>query len=456
MWLGLAIALALLGALPAAAGAATINVTTTTDELNTGAGCSLREAVHAANNNTTVSGCVGDTAGADTIVLQGGLAYDITLAFSIEDGNVWSDLDITGPTTITTSGSGLATIDGNNDDPQISDRDRVLQVLSTAGQVTLRNLHIRNGWAQAPGSPGGGGILADAPLTVVDSEVSGNRVQVNDAATQGGGIYVRGPLGSLTMTGSTVANNVAQVAGTTAGQTIGGGISVYNAALFVTITNSTVSGNSSLGVNTLGPGLVGGAFLGDGTASTPGATTLTNVTVTQNNASLGGAVTGGLQVGGGTMSGTVVAGNTSDNDPQDCFGFPDASGGANLIGRGEAPWCQLAGAGDLVGSDAAPVLANLGTLVANGGLTRTHLPNAGSPAINRGGSCPATDQRGLFRYIAAPCDSGSVEVGATATPPPTPSTGPTGQRAAALKKCKKIKKKKKRKKCKRKASRLPV
>ena len=61
----------------------------------------------------------------------------------------------------------------------------------------------------------------------------------------------------------------------------------------------------------------------------------------------------------------------------------------------------------------------------NGGLTRTHAPNPGSPAINRGGTCPATDQTGLFRYIAAPCDAGSVEIGATATPPPVAQTPPT-------------------------------
>jgi hypothetical protein len=83
----------------------------------------------------------------------------------------------------------------------------------------------------------------------------------------------------------------------------------------------------------------------------------------------------------------------------------------------------------------------------------------GSPAINAGGNCPATDQRGLYRGgVAGRCDIGAFELGATVSPPPgpAPAAGPTGKRAAALKKCKKKKSKKARKKCKKKARKLPV
>jgi hypothetical protein len=454
--------LALLLAAPAA-GAATIIVESDLDTNPAADGfCTLREAVFVANTNEPTGGrglgnlgCEADAAGHDTIQLIGGHIYTITQGFSIEDGNVWADLDISGPTTIATAGTGMATIQGNGTDPQVNERDRVLHLLSTAGSVRLERVKVQGGWVNSGAVPSGGGILAEAPLAIVDSEITGNRVQVSNANTFGGGIYVRGPLGTLTMSGSTVAGNVGQVAGSS-GQTVGGGLAIYEGAPSASITNSTISGNSAIGLAGIGPGLVGGAFFGDGGNQIP--TTLTSNTITLNNASAGGAVTGGLQIVAGTMSGNIVAGNTADNSPQDCFGGPTASGGANIIGKSDGgPDCSLTASGDLMGTSATPVLANLGALVNNGGPTRTHLPNAGSPAINRGGSCPATDQRGLFRFNVPPCDSGSVEVGASATPPPpAPAAGPTGLRAAALKKCKKKKTKKKRKKCRKRAQSLPV
>src|SRR5687767_861522 len=86
-----AVAVALIA--PGSASAATIVVTGTADEIENGNICSLREAVTAANLNGvgTDPACAGDTAGADTIVLTGGLTYTITQDFAIEDSNVWAD-----------------------------------------------------------------------------------------------------------------------------------------------------------------------------------------------------------------------------------------------------------------------------------------------------------------------------------------------------------------------------
>ena len=450
------------------AGAATIVVTGTTDEVENGGICSLREAITAANTNGGDPACGGDTAGADTIVLTGGLTYTITRDFAIEDANVWADLDITGPTTITTTG-GLATVAGNNADPQVSDRDRVFDILNTAGSVTLEDLRIQSGWSNTGASAvsGGGGVRSAAALTITDSEITGNHVQGTFAF--GGGVRVLGPLGSLTMSGSTVAGNTALATGGAGGESLAGGVMVYNQAPFASIVNSTISGNTATG-NANGPGLVGGAFFGDGSAGNQIPTTLASVTITLNNATAGGAVTGGLQIVNGTMSGTIVAGNTADNSPQDCFGGPTTSLGANIIGinsDGASCGFNFDAPGDLVGTPGSPVLANLGALLPNGGLTRTHALNPGSPAIDRGGSCPATDQRGFFRGPVAPCDSGAFELGAPATlpvseappgvlPAVTQAAGPTGLRAAALKKCKKKPKGPKRRKCKRKANRLPL
>jgi CSLREA domain-containing protein len=420
-----------LAAAPGAASAATINVGPTNDAAPGAVddtGCTLRDAVQAANTNAPFSDCNGDNAGADTIVLQGGKTYTIS-QHAVDDTNAKGDLDITGPVTIRSSGPGLATINAGNTfsagGPEAG-ADRVLDVRSTAGAVTLDGLRITNGFANPAGTDvGGGGILNAAQLTVLNSEIVGNQVQ-GTGITLGGGIYTQGSVGTLTVIGSTIANNRGLDLGNASSETLGGGIASYLSSPTMTITNSTISGNTVTGSNN-GPGLVGGIFAGD-SGNHPTAN-LTHVTITGNQAlNPGGSFTGGLEIAAGTMTGDLVAGNS---DP---FGtFPDCdqvgtvtSGGGNLIGDPADPAqdCNFTGPGDLVGTHAAPLAANLGTLVDNGGLTRTQVPNPGSPAIDRGGSsCPDTDQRGFVRGPRAPCDAGAVEVGAL---PPAAAAGTAG------------------------------
>jgi large repetitive protein len=128
-----------------------------------------------------------------------------------------------------------------------------------------------------------------------------------------------------------------------------------------------------------------------------------------------------------TITNTIVYGNTLG----DCVRSV-VSGGGNIAGDAT---CGLTGTGDR--SNTNPLL---GALAANGGPTRTHLPQTGSPAIDAGlaGPCPATDQRGQARPQdgngdgTAICDVGAVEVAAlpvvtTTTAPPTtapPTTAP--------------------------------
>ena len=448
-------------ALCAPASAATIVVGPTDDAQNGSfddTGCTLRDAVESANTNMTITnGCNGDNAGADTIVLKGGQTYKLDLSFTPEDNNVYGDLDIDGPVTITTDG-GLATIDGYGNNPATGNRDRVFQVKSTAGTVSLQDLKIQNGWvnASAPHGEGGGGILNQGDLTIVNSEVDGNHVDSGSVSAMGGGIFTKSP-GTLTVLGSTIAGNTMQAQ---SNQVVGGGIAVYPAPASLVMQNSTVSGNN---VNGSSPapggysGFVGGVFANDQISLTPA--TLTNVTITGNSATNYGSITGNLQQFGGTVTGSVIAGGTDPGQfSPDCQGGPQ-SGGGNVVGVGDVG-CTSWGAGDRTGTQASPLNAKLGNLVNNGGLTRTHHPNAGSPAINIGGSCLTTDQRGFFRAPVAPCDAGAVEVGAPSSLPAQPAAaaaaGPTGQQAAALAKCKKKKSKKKRKKCRKKALLLPV
>jgi hypothetical protein len=432
-----------------AASAATISPTVLGDAPNGSfddTGCTLRDAVQAANTNTSepVLGCIGDTAGADTILLQGGKTYVLS-THGVDDSNAKGDLDITGPLTIRSVGPGLATINAeSNPSPPPAGADRAIDVRPSAGAVTLEGVRIISGLVDvgAGFAEGGGGIQNRAQLTVVNSEIAFNQVQGTSELFFGGGIYTRGTLGTLTMSGSTVANNTALALGVIS-DAAGGGIASWEKSPTLTITNSTISGNRAQVLSAEpvpgGGGRVGavggGIFAGPDGADNQALTTLTGVTVTNNQAispsATHSADTGGLVIEEGKVSGLLVAGNTDQaRKHPDCKSglFADVeSGGGNLVGDpgvATSELCSFSGPGDLSGTKAAPVNPNLGLLLDNGGPTRTHLPNPGSPAINRGGACPATDQRGFLRGPVAPCDSGAVEVGAL--PPAPPGQGGAG------------------------------
>ncbi len=411
------------------ASAATIVVQNTGDAPAGGVddvGCTIRDAVQAANTNAAVSNCNFDNAGADTIVLQSGKTYTLS-QHAVDDTNAKGDLDITGQTTIKADGAGLATVDAHTTfsaGGPVTGHDRAIQVASSSGGVTLDHLRVTGGLVDAGNTfDGGGGILANAPLTIVDSEVVGNEVQ-GTMDPPGGGIYVRGAQGTLSITGSTISDNA--VSG--GNEPLGGGIAGYESSPSMTITNSTISGNTT-SAGGVGAGIFGGDYLNHP------AVTLTNVTVTDNHANGHDSQVGGIYLSSGSnVTGSLIAGNTADPgyipDTFDCGGGQVySSGGGNVIG---VNGCNLNGPNDVSGTTAAPLLPNLGLLLDNGGPTRTHLPNPGSPAINRGGSCSPTDQRGLFRGgSAGACDAGAVEVGATVNPPPGAASASTLAQALA-------------------------
>jgi CSLREA domain-containing protein len=443
-WVGSAVAAAALALVPAGAGAATIQVNTTLDEIENNQTCGLREAVTAANDNADFGGCDGDAAGADVIVLQGGSTYVLTRHVAGDDDtNLNGDLDILGGggTTIRGSGPGLATIDANSNTVPGDDtlRNRAIDVRPNAGGVTLERLRVRAGVLANGG--GGGGISTSAPLTVIESEVVDNAIILN-ASSGGGGIAVLSP-GSLTLTRSTVAGNLVRANPALPGDSArGGGIL---AAGDFTARNSTISGNTVNSMGTMVNLTFGGGIywlgFGDRTMS------LTNVTIANNTATAGGGQTSVVSSGGiflsesngsesnTTLANTILAGNTAPN-LADCGQWEASddwiSGGNNVLGDSDG--CDpIGGVNDVFFAN-----PGLGILSDYGGPTRTQILNAGSPAINRGGTCPETDQRGLFRAAVAPCDTGAFELGATAAPP----AGPSPPGTAARKKCKKRKAKK--------------
>jgi hypothetical protein len=100
-----------------------------------------------------------------------------------------------------------------------------------------------------------------------------------------------------------------------------------------------------------------------------------------------------------TLQNTLLSKNLTG----DCDGVV-ASRGHNIASDNH---CMFPGPGDMNGVD-----PKLGPLANNGGPTKTHLPQPGSPAINGAVmvSGVTTDQRGITRPQGPKPDVGSVEV----------------------------------------------
>jgi CSLREA domain-containing protein len=414
----LALALVLVGARPAKADGASIQVTTTDDELNGDADCSLREAIEAANQDAIVSGCAAGS-GADTIVLPQG-TYTLTVTGDVwEDSNQVGDLDIT--STVTISGAGMATtfVDASG----LTQGHRVFDVRGGA-VVTITGLTVQS--ATLTGYAGSVYVATDGRLRMEACTIRNNlstgsngagmynqgKVVVagcvftnNATAGSGGGIYNNN---WLTVTNSTVANNASAgafggsgVAGngltvlvnsTVVGNSAtghGGGISNISGPMY--LTNCTVSGNVA--------GEDGGGIWMDGAVLS-----MTNVSVVTNTSLITGTG-GGIVVADGvayalnTLSaknGDVSAGTAHP----DCYGEIGGPG-YNVVEN--ATGCVLGGSENITGSDPRVAL-----LADNGGDTWTHALKIGSPAIGAGrdAGCPAKDQRGEPRLD---CDIGAYE-----------------------------------------------
>ncbi len=261
------------------------------------------------------------------------------------------------------------------------------------GTMTLADSMVRDNNA-----PFGAGILNEGTLTISGSDLYGNI-----ASTRGGGIH---NFFNLTVETSNIYENEAGSGGgggisSEGGEVLvqqtavynnsatgsGGGI-VHNVTLGTNsfeIVNSTISGNSTQGA--------GGGLRNTGVATT----TLSFVTMRNNQA---------IVVNGQTLSviaGTVTVGNSviaTNQMKPNCSGTL-TSQGYNIANDGS---CGLNGTADL--PNTTPLL---GPLQDNGGSTLTHALLVGSPAIDSGSGCPATDQRGVTRPFGSTCDRGAYE-----------------------------------------------
>jgi hypothetical protein len=310
------VTVAALGCSTAAAQAATITVTTTTDEVAAGDGrSSLREAIAAVDDPSAGSpDCATADSGANTIVLG---ASDYQLSIKGEHtANQSGDLNVFGGVNVTIVGAGVDTtaidasgLQGKDPSGQLVS-DRAMSILAGA-TVTLRNLVVENGKAPsgAAGADGnntsagaagdggaggvgenGGGILNAGDLTLDHSALIGNAAGdggnggkggtasgaggdggkggQGGAGGAGGAVY---NIGTLMVNDSKILSNRGGFAGTGgkggpstdgghggaggASSPLGDGGGIYNTGT-LSVTNSTIAANKVVGG---GDGGIGGS-----------------------------------------------------------------------------------------------------------------------------------------------------------------------------------------------------
>ncbi len=206
----------------------------------------------------------------------------------------------------------------------------------------------------------------------------------------------------VTITGSTLSNS-----------TTSGGIDVTQSSL--TLIESTVSGNDNSGSDGGGIGLF--QFTGYG-GTTTYFLNIVNSTITENTTDMAGGGIYASYYGQVDLTGTIVSGNTQGSSG-DIYNNSAPYHTATDTIIGNADGTAFAADGVLIGDTASPVDALLGPLADNGGPTLTHMPLAGSPAIDANASSTSgADQRGAERpwdYAGAAAggvaDIGSVEAG---------------------------------------------
>jgi hypothetical protein len=328
-------------------------VDTTADEndgIFTAGDFSLREAIDFANNNL----------GADTILFDGSLSgQTITLG--------GTELEITEGLTIDATALGQnLTIDADS-------ASRIFNITATTGDHRI------------------------AGLTLVGGQTTGDNADSSDSTFSGAAIRSL-TAGNLILDQSTVSGNSAT--GTLA---VGGGVFAYSST--VSLTNSTVSGNSSVG-------------RGGGIYTRRGELTLTSSTVSGNSSGFQG---GGIFASSGdvTLRDSNVSGNDSDHvgagigvsrgdvtlTESNVTGNDASSGGGISVGSGNVTLTEsnvtgnhssFAGAGirvnsgdvrltesNVTGNDASS--GSGGGIAASGNVTLTESNVSGNTSFREGG-----------------------------------------------------------------------
>ncbi len=393
-------------------------------------GCTLEDAIIAANANAAHGSCPAGEPGRDAIVLEHNSVHELSGAFLTVDYGAVATPPIREALLIIGRGATVRRAEGAPP----------ARLLLAAGiheptvSLSILDLTLEGGIAN---EFGGGGILfvsrnADESLSLQRTTLRGNAAP----ELPGGGGAIRfvgpesAPAGSLTLLQAQVIDNTASDRGA--------GVHVSDAQ--VRIEDSTFSGNrtsdssGALAVfNQERDGVPprealiststfsGNEAINGGGLIVFGRVRLLDNTITGNRTerSPSGLLLFGAQA---ELERNLIAGNTSPESAEITVALSAVTRSRNnLIGvNGNAGIEKLWGMYDLDVTDIVPTVgidAILAPLASNGGSTQTHALVAGSPAIDAipAESCaqgdPATDQRGVSRPRGAGCDIGAYEFG---------------------------------------------
>src|SRR5206468_5498880 len=157
--------------------------------LNVSGGCTLLDAITAANTDAATGGCSAGS-GADTLILQNSSAHTLT---TVNNSTY-------GPTGLPVISSQI-TIEGHN---STIERDsgapnfRIFAV-NSSGDLTLQETTVSGG-----GEASGGGVFNFGTVTIQNSTLSGNTTSISGS---GGGVFNSG--GTVTIQDSTLSGNTA-------------------------------------------------------------------------------------------------------------------------------------------------------------------------------------------------------------------------------------------------------
>lgn len=394
------------------------------------------------NGAGTLRSVVAGAASGDLVDLSALTCSTITLTQGAIQSTV-EDLDIQGP------GQDALTLDGNY-------ADRVI-VHSGSGTLGIADLSFRNGYlvgdlnggcvrsygnieltrsrvsncvVAADSYAAGGGIAARANLTLIDSTVSGNTITTSNnyyGYLYGGGANA---VGDLVVTRSTISGNRLLFTGTDSPYSLGYGGGI-NARANASIIASTIDSNESASFG-------GGIFI-SGHDHEFTQLEIVNSTISGNSAEAAG---GGVSVGGQfrtylasfVMRSSTIAHNLSSGaggglhfrdytlvDVQSSIVATNIAPAEADLNADES--LTVYGAGNLIGdadvdvalpSDTLRTDPQLLDLADNGGPTRTHALDAGSPAIDAGNNYfdLESDQRGegFTRVSGSRADIGAYEL----------------------------------------------
>ena len=383
-------------------------------EATAGSGdCTLRAAVMEAN---AVSGTAD-------IEVGDGNTYVLTRPGSDDNTGVADDLDIAESVSI----NGHSTVDGNFADSVFDVHAGTLfldGLTITHGRALLGGgIHVRSGaglnvtntvFTLNIADSVGGAINNEGSAVISDSQVLTNIAEGTlvlpdegpNVPAFGGGIATSG---ALTVTRSTIADNVVSVTGA------GSAIWATGSAR-VDIESSTVHANGSPTNFSSARSAVEGtasttATIRQSTIDEPAAPNLlegSSFTIVGSTLVAGTGPYGPGNVVGPDTTATL-AGAALQSPGAVCA--PRAHVTSNQYNAASDATCGLQSTGDLQSA-----ALNLGPLTNHGGTTQTRLPQVGSPLIdkippNTADLCAsgAVDQRGVSRPAGTSCDIGSVE-----------------------------------------------